>query len=105
MAMDIERISTKSAHEYLVWDDNLSKVIATARLKGSKAEEIEIMMINVERGMRGKGLGTTLLKRMLEDFSCCTLCAWVFKDRVRWYERNGFEVMGTDGDLVKVGAS
>lgn len=87
-----------------MWDDNFSRVVATARLK-IKDEDIEILMINVERGMRGNGLGTMLLKRMVEDFSCCTLYAWVFKDRVDWYERNGFETLGRDGDLIKVAAS
>lgn len=104
MAMDIELISSKGAHEYLVWDDNFSRVVATARLKKGD-NDIEIQMINVERGMRGKGLGTALLKQMLEDFSSCTLYAWVFKGRAGWYERNGFEVWTCDGDLVKMVAS
>jgi N-acetylglutamate synthase-like GNAT family acetyltransferase len=102
--MDIESISSVNSHEYLVWDDNFSKVVATARLK-IEDEDIEILMINVERGMRGTGLGTTLLKRMLKDFSCCNLYAWVFKDRVDWYKRNGFRIGGRDGDLIKVVAS
>jgi N-acetylglutamate synthase-like GNAT family acetyltransferase len=102
--MDIERISRESAHEYLVWDDNYSRVVATARLKGQD-EGTEILMINVERGMRGSGVGTTLLKRLIEDFSCCNLYAWVFKDRADWYKRNGFEILARDGDLIKVVAS
>ena len=104
MAMDIERVSSEDAHEYLVWNDNFSKIVATARLKGGE-EGTEILMINVERGMRGKGLGTTLLKRLFEDFSCCALYAWVFKDRADWYERNGFKILAKDGDLIKVVAS
>jgi N-acetylglutamate synthase-like GNAT family acetyltransferase len=102
--MDIERISAEGAHEYFVWDDNFSRVVATARLKDGE-EGTEILMINVERGMRGRGLGTTLLKRLVEDFSCSTLYAWVFKGRTDWYERNGFKIWTTDGDLVKVAAS
>ena len=104
VAMDIECISKEGDHEYLVWDDNFSKVVATARLKGGE-EGTEIMMINVERMMRGSGIGTTLLKRLVEDFSCCNLYAWVFKGRTDWYERNGFEILGRDGDLIKVAAS
>jgi N-acetylglutamate synthase-like GNAT family acetyltransferase len=104
MAMDIESISKEDSREYLMWDDNFSKVIATARLK-IKEGDIEILMINVARGMRGNGLGTALLKRMVEDFSCCTLYAWVFRDRTDWYKRNGFEISGRSGDLIKVVAS
>jgi N-acetylglutamate synthase-like GNAT family acetyltransferase len=104
VAMDIERRSIEDDHEYLVWDDNFSKVVATARLKGS-VEGTEILMINVERMMRGSGIGTTLLKRIIEDFSCCNLYAWVFTDRTDWYERNGFEILVRDGDLIKVAAS
>ncbi len=102
--MDIESISKEDSREYLMWDDNFSKVIATARLK-IKEEDIEILMINVDRGMRGNGLGTALLKRMVEDFSCCNLYAWVFKGRTDWYRRNGFEISGSSGDLIKVVAS
>ncbi len=102
--MNIERISTDGAHEYFVWDDNFSRVVATARLKDGE-KGTEILMINVERGMRGRGLGTTLLKRLLEDFSYSILYAWVFRGRATWYERNGFRRGAMDGDLVKVVAS
>lgn len=102
--MDIERISKEDDHEYLVWDDNFSKVVATARLKGSDGGT-EIIMINVERMMRGSGIGTALLKRLVEDFSSCNLYAWVFRGRTDWYERNGFEILGREGDLIKVVAS
>ncbi len=102
--MDIEHVSSEGAHEYLVWDDNYSRIVATARLKGND-DGTEIGMINVERGMRGSGVGTKLLKKIITDFSCCNLYAWVFKDRTNWYERNGFEIFAEDGDLIKVVAS
>ena len=45
------------------------------------------------------------LKKIIDDFSCCNLYAWVFKGRTNWYERNGFEIFGQDGDLIKVVAT
>jgi ribosomal protein S18 acetylase RimI-like enzyme len=99
--MHIDRIADNGTYEYLVWDDNFSRVIASARLR-EREGNIEIEMINVDRGFRGEGIGSTLLSRIVSDFERSTLTAWVFEQRVRWYERNGFKIISKEGGLVKV---
>jgi N-acetylglutamate synthase-like GNAT family acetyltransferase len=100
-AMEVEFSTQGDSHEYLVWDDNLSKVIATARLK-ERNRRVEIAVVNVDRGYRGEGIGSMLLNKIISDFSEMELIAWVFRERVSWYERNGFKARREKGCLVEV---
>jgi|Deesub1362A_J573_1020465.scaffolds.fasta_scaffold00016_137 N-acetylglutamate synthase-like GNAT family acetyltransferase len=99
--MNIEHFDSIDSHEYLVWDENYSRIIASARIKKIN-EGFELKIINVERWYRGEGVGSMLLNKIVADFSDTTLIAWVFSSRVEWYLKNGFKVKERAGRLVKV---
>lgn len=100
--MEIEKQSFENVHEYTMWNESFSRVIASARLKQG-GSEVVLETINVEHGYRGNGVGTRLLQRIIEDFAQHRLSAWVFEGRTAWYERNGFRRSGEmKGNLVKV---
>lgn len=99
--MHVERIEGDGNIEYLVWDSNYTRVIATARI-GDCRDGYKLEVINVVRDFRGNGIGTKLLKRIASDFSGSELSAWVFKHRMEWYERNGFKVVRGNGNFVRL---
>lgn len=63
-------------------------------------ESAHIVEINVSREWRGRGIGSELLRIIKEDFRGKRVTAEVFRERVGWYERNGFERAGERGHLV-----
>ncbi len=99
--MNIERHSEDSIHNYLVWDENYSRVISRAIvLENDRA--VELRTIDVDRTHRGSGIGTSLLRRIISDFSDRKIVAWVFEGRVDWYVKNGFVVERNQNNLTMV---
>lgn len=99
--MNIEKNFEKDRCEYLIWNESYSRVIGTARVELSEGGA-EIKVINIENSYRGNGIGTKLLKKIVDDFSDRQIFIWAFKGREEWYERNGFRVMAREGKLTKL---
>lgn len=99
--MKIEHTMEKGVHRYECWDDYGCSVVAFAVVV-EKRDCVYLKEINVGSSYRGLGIGTALLRRVLDDFSGRDLFANVFKDRIRWYQRYGFETLGDKGDLTEI---
>ncbi|MGC8816865.1 MAG: GNAT family N-acetyltransferase [Candidatus Hadarchaeum sp.] len=99
--MQIEHTMEKGVHRYECWDDYGCSVVAFAVVV-EKRGYVYLKEINVGSSYRGKGIGTSLLKRVLDDFSGRDILASVFKDRVKWYQEHGFETLGEKGGLAEV---
>lgn len=99
--MNIERHSEDSIHNYLIWDENYSRVICRAVVL-ENGVSVELRTIDVDRMYRGSGLGTGLLRRIISDFSDREIFAWVFEARADWYARNGFVTEGSRNNIMKM---
>lgn len=78
--------------EYRIYDDYGVGVVAYARvLRGEGWAEIKV--INVNRDYRGKGIGSLLLARIVNDHSASTIVVETFKYLIDWYKRFNFEVV------------
>ncbi|MBS7287451.1 MAG: GNAT family N-acetyltransferase [Candidatus Freyarchaeota archaeon] len=78
--------------EYRIYDDYGVGVVAYARvLRGEGWAEIKV--INVNRDYRGRGIGSLLLARIVDDHSGFTIVVETFKHLVNWYRRFNFEVI------------
>jgi len=99
--MKIEREVRDGRCKYEVWNDYRTHVIGAATIdRNSEPKELE--NINVHPGRRGDGVGSRLLSRILSDYDDSTIVAWVFNQRLEWYERHGFDAVENSEDLVKV---
>jgi GNAT superfamily N-acetyltransferase len=72
---------------------------------GFVAEDVPELSIAVLPALRGKGIGTTLLRALIDEgkragFSALTLSASQANPAVRMYERAGFVVVGREGNSV-----
>lgn len=65
------------------------------------SDHVYLQDINIASAYRGQGIGTELLQRIVNDFEL-PVVADVFKDRVRWYERNGFQLGDNSQHLVRM---
>ncbi|MBS3814937.1 MAG: GNAT family N-acetyltransferase [Hadesarchaea archaeon] len=99
--MRIEKKNTDQGCKYMVWDNPGTRVIGRAILK-EKPECTLIKDINIQRNLRGNGLGSKLLKKIFEDFENTKIVANVFEERVNWYQRHGFKTEDSKDQLVKV---
>lgn len=99
--MNIEKLIEKNRCEYLVWNESYSRIIGVARVEIGE-DKAEIKVINVENSYRGNGIGTKLLKKIVDDFSDKKIFTWTFEEREEWYKRNGFEAIARDGKLQKL---
>ena len=99
--MEIESKDKKNKSEYIVWNDSKSQIIAGATLKDDR-NPVRLERIDVKRNLRDHGIGTKLLRRILEDFENSEIVAQVFSARVDWYRRHGFELEERNNQLVKV---
>ncbi|MBC7219668.1 MAG: GNAT family N-acetyltransferase [Hadesarchaea archaeon] len=99
--MQIEYTTENGVHRYECWDDYGCSVVAFA-IVVEKKDCAHLMEINVGSSYRGRRIGTALLKRVIDDFSGQDIFANVFKDRVKWYQRHGFETLEEKGDLTEI---
>lgn len=99
--MEIEYQDLGEKSKYLVWNEHRSQIIGSATLIDSE-DPVLLKEINIQRNRRSRGVGSVLLKRILEDFAGSEMEAEVFSSRTDWYVRHGFEVEEDEGRLVKV---
>lgn len=99
--MEIKREESESKCKYVVWNDYGSRVIGSATLINS-TDPIKLKQINIKRNSRSKGVGSALLKNILEDFKDSEIIAKTFKPRLNWYQRHGFEIEEDKGRLAIV---
>lgn len=102
--MHVKHHSRGDTHRYECWGDYGCSVVAVAvvQLRGGRAH---LQDISVGRGHRGRGIGSDLLKRIVADFKDRPITAKIFKARVPWYRRHGFEPVGREKELVEVARS
>jgi len=98
--MRIDRTDYQGSHKYKCWDEYNCSIVASAVVKRD-SDHVYLQDINVGSCYRGQGIGTVLLKRIMQDFNS-RIVADVFEDRVPWYERNGFRKLGKVKNLVRV---
>lgn len=99
--MEIERHDSGDLHKYLVWDKMGSSVVGSATLLDSR-DPVLLKEISINRKLRGNGLGSELLSRIVEDFEDSAIEAEIFEARLEWYRRHGFEVEEEKEDLFRV---
>lgn len=99
--MKIECRNRGDKYRYVVWDEYGNHIIGSAVLIDSNQSAL-LKNVNVHRSRRGKGIGSSLLKRILSDFQNSEIVAKAFSSRLDWYRRHGFELKEEPGDLVKV---
>ncbi|MEM3421343.1 MAG: GNAT family N-acetyltransferase [Candidatus Hadarchaeum sp.] len=99
--MQIEHTMENGVHRYECWDDYGCSVVGFAVVV-EKRDFVYLKEINVGSSHRGLGIGTALLRRVIEDFSGRDLFASVFKERVNWYQRHGFETLGDKDGLTEI---
>ncbi|KXB09232.1 hypothetical protein AKJ46_00680 [candidate division MSBL1 archaeon SCGC-AAA833K04] len=99
--MQIERQELDEGYRYVVWNDYGTQIIGRAILK-DEPNFVLLKDINIQRSLRGKGLGSKLLNQISMDFEGSELVANVFEGRVDWYQRHGFKPEDSEGQLVKV---
>jgi len=85
--------------EYLYWS---AWQVAAKAVVEEGSERVEIKLVNVSRNRRGRGLGSWLLDRVVEDFRHRKIVAWVFKPRVGWYRKRGFSKEERKNSIVKM---
>ncbi len=78
--------------EYWVYDEYDIGVIAYAKITYND-ECVEINVINVNRDYRGRGIGSLLLERIINDHSDHPIFVETFEYLIRWYEGFGFELV------------
>ncbi len=100
--MQIERLDSGNMYQYILWDENGSRVIGGATILPQAERLVHLKNINVAGERRGEGLGNMLLERILMDFQGFEITAEVFEGRVAWYERHGFKRVSKHGTLVKL---
>jgi len=100
--MQIERLDSGNMYQYILWDENGSRVIGGATILPQAERLVHLKNINVTTERRGKGLGNILLERILMDFQGFEITAEVFEGRVAWYARHGFKRVSKHGTLVKL---
>jgi ribosomal protein S18 acetylase RimI-like enzyme len=96
--MRIEKSREGNMQRYECWDTFTVVGFAVVQIE----ERAHILDINVRREWRGHGVGSELLAAILEDFGDRRITAEVFRERLPWYERNGFRRVGEKGPLVVV---
>jgi ribosomal protein S18 acetylase RimI-like enzyme len=99
--MRIEHTIQDGVHRYECWDDYGCSVVASAVVV-EENDRVHLKDINVGSSYRGRGIGTTLLKLITEDFGDVELVAEVFEDRLPWYRRHGFEQVERIRNLTRV---
>ncbi len=99
--MRIEKKETNTKHEYIVWNETKTQIIAGATLENSK-NPVMLKRIDVQRNRRNDGIGTKLLEKIVTDYKDSKIVAEVFTSRTDWYQRNGFEIEEKNDRLVKV---
>ncbi len=97
----IDVIEDESEYEYYVWDDDFSRILAYALVEKHNGC-VKIQIINVASDFRNNGIGSKLLARILKDFADFDIIAYTFEDRIAWYQRHGFEVIDSAGQLFKM---
>lgn len=99
--MQIEHSAQDGVHRYECWDDYGCSVVASAVIQEQDGHAY-LHGINVSSGHRGRGVGTELLKQILEDFDGTHIVADVFEARVQWYKKHGFEPVGETNNLIRI---
>ncbi|MGQ9788013.1 MAG: GNAT family N-acetyltransferase [Candidatus Hadarchaeaceae archaeon] len=99
--MRIEHLQRGETHCYECWDDYGCSVIAGAVVL-LREDHAYLKNINVAPHHRGKGVGSQLLARILDDFYDTVVVADIFEERLPWYRRHGFESVGKNKDLIRV---
>ncbi|KXA91518.1 hypothetical protein AKJ63_01330 [candidate division MSBL1 archaeon SCGC-AAA259D18] len=99
--MEIERQSAENKHEYLVWTYYRSHIIGSATIVDS-GQSVRLKNISIQHNRRSKGIGSKLLRRILDDFDDSEVVAEAFGARLDWYRRHGFELEERKGRLIKV---
>ncbi|MHA1713104.1 MAG: GNAT family N-acetyltransferase [Candidatus Ranarchaeia archaeon] len=79
--------------QYTVYDDLGISVIAQA-VCTDNGNDVRIDLVSVNRGYRGKGVGTRLLNKLLDQFSHRPMVVTTWPNLVPWYSRFGFRVVG-----------
>lgn len=99
--MEIETHESGDTRKYLAWDDWGSRVVGSATLHDGE-EPVLLKEISISRRLRGDGLGSKLLRRIMNDFEGSTIEAEVFEARLDWYRRHGFEVVEEMDQLFRI---
>jgi len=99
--MEIESEKQGTRKEYEIWNDYETHVIGAAIVDESGGSP-SIETINIQRNRRDRGIGSKLLKEIVSDYQDAELEAWVFRARLEWYRRHGFEKEGEREELIKV---
>lgn len=89
---NIECSTDGSVFEYRIYDDYGVGVVAYARVVSGEGWA-EIKFINVNRDHRGRGIGSLLLARIVDDHSEYTIIVETFNYLIDWYKRFNFEVI------------
>lgn len=86
----------------LLYDDGIVKGIIGRRTPPENAEETELCDFYVEPVFQGKGIGSKLIQRFIEDARAekkKRIFLWVIKDNLsarKFYERSGFAADGQE---------
>lgn len=99
--MRIERRELGEHYKYVVWNDYGTQIVGRAILR-HETEFLFLKDINIQRNLRGRGLGSELLERIYRDFEGSEIIANIFEDRLDWYNRHGFEFDDKKGQLIRV---
>ena len=88
-------------YEYVIHDDLEITVIARA-VCTDDGEKVSVDLINVSRDFRGRGLGSQLLVKILDQFKRKNLITSTWKYLVPWYESYGFRVIGNNKGIFQL---
>ncbi len=85
--------------EYRIPDEIMPTFIGVARVREYE-DEVAIEIINVNPNRRGQGIGTRLLKQIVNDYDNYSLTVTTFPNLEEWYEEFGFEKTYKKGNLI-----